>query len=345
MNTVAALSEDARSMSSMPSISGIRISTISTGNMNVLDLMVVSLSIKLRYAQKPIEPIRIDPCHVCGIPGKMTPDIEADRLRGDGMNVLESFSLTGKTAIVTGGAGKYGRQIVAALAEAGAVVYVASRNIDALEAVAREHAEKGEKVIAAYLDQGEEKTVVALRDRIIEEQGRVDVLVNNAVARPMKQLWDDDAARFDESMHINGTGLFLMTRAFGEPMIEQRSGSIINISSMMGMVGIEYDNYDGTDMRGGSPDYFFHRGGTINFTRFCASYFGYHDVRVNTISPGGLDTGAAPRRFVEQYSKRTQLGRMANNTDLKGAVVFLASDASAYVTGVNLPVDGGYTAK
>jgi len=83
----------------------------------------------------------------------------------------------------------------------------------------------------------------------------------------------------------------------------------------------------------------------INFTRFCASYFGRANVRVNCVSPGGLQAPSHPDRFVHQYSERTQLGRMANETDLKGVIVFLASDASAYVTGVNIPVDGGYTAK
>lgn len=261
------------------------------------------------------------------------------------MTVMDMFSLKGRTAVITGGAGLYGRQIVESLAEAGACVYIASRNVKSLEDVAKTHADRGEKVIAASLDLGEESSILALRDRVMSERGRVDVLVNNAVSRPMKKLWDDDAAKFEESMHVNATGLFIITRAFAEPMVQQGSGSIVNISSMMGMVGIEYHNYDGTDMNGGAPDYFFHKAGMINFTRFCASHFGTSNIRVNCISPGGLQMDSMPARFVENYSQRTQLGRLANNTDLKGAVLFLASDASAYITGANLPVDGGYTAK
>jgi len=259
------------------------------------------------------------------------------------MNVMDMFSLEGKVALVTGGAGLYGRQIVEAVAEAGAQTYIASRNLEALEAVASAHRARGEDVTALRLDQGREDSVLALREEILRRSGRVDVLVNNAVSRPMKG-WDDEAARFDESMHVNATGIFMMTRAFGEVMKTQRSGSIINISSMMGMVGVEPLNYAGTDMHGFYPDYFFHKGGLINFTRFCASYFGAHGVRVNCVSPGGLFNNQ-PARFVEQYSQRTCLGRMANQTDLKGVIVFLASDASAYVTGANIPVDGGYTAK
>ena len=260
------------------------------------------------------------------------------------MNVIETFSLRDKVAVVTGGAGLYGRQIVEAVAEAGAETYIASRNLEALEALAATHRKKGERVTALRVDQADEKSVLALRDEIVARSSRVDVLVNNAVARPMKKGWDDDAALFDESMHVNATGIFVVTRAFGEVMKRQRSGSIINISSMMGMVGVEPLNYAGTEMHGFYPDYFFHKGGMINFTRFCASYFGGFNVRVNCVSPGGLFSNQ-PARFVKQYSERTCLGRMANETDLKGVIIFLASDASLYVTGVNIPVDGGYTAK
>ena len=260
------------------------------------------------------------------------------------MNVLDSFSLRGKVALATGGAGLYGRQIVAALAEAGAETYIASRNLSALEEVATVHHARGENVTALQYDQADEESILALRDEIVARCGRIDVLVNNAVARPMRRGWDDDVARFDESMHINAAGIFAITRAVGKVMIERRSGSIINIASMMGMVGVENANYTGTDMHGYYPDYFFHKGGMINFTRFCASYFGVHNVRINAISPGGY-YDRQPEPFVRQYSARTQLGRMANDSDLKGAIVFLASDASLYITGANIPVDGGYTAK
>ena len=261
------------------------------------------------------------------------------------MNVMESFSLKGKVALVTGGAGLYGRQIVEALAEADAEVYMASRGIDALEKLAKEHRSKGRRVTALRMDQGDEPSIHAVRDELLRRSQRLDVLVNNAVSRPAKNGWTDDAALFDESMHVNATGLFMVTRAFGEIMERQRSGSIINIGSMMGMVGVENANYDGTTMQGWYPDYFFHKGGMINLTRFCASYFGRFNVRVNCVSPGGLQTPDHPEPFVRQYNARTQLGRMANETDLKGTIVFLAGDASLYVTGVNLPVDGGYTAK
>lgn len=260
------------------------------------------------------------------------------------MNVMDMLSLKGQTAIITGGAGKYGRQIVEALAEAGADTYIASRNVDALEKVAQEHRGKGEKVTALKLDLGDEQSVVNLRDEVMKRAGKIDILVNNAVARVTKG-WDDNLDNYDTSWRINATGLHAITRTVGKVMEEQKSGSIINISSMMGMVGLENHNYDGTDMGGWSADYFFHKGGMINYTRFCGSYFGRFNVRCNAVSPGGLWIEAHPERFVQNYSERTQLGRMANESDLKGVIVFLASDASAYITGVNIPVDGGYTAK
>lgn len=261
------------------------------------------------------------------------------------MEVGSLFSLRGKVALLTGGAGGYGLQCVRALAEAGARTFIASRNLGALKKVAAGFNERGYDVTPLQFDQGDESSILALRDEVVSRAGTVDVLVNNAVARTMKNGWTDSARAFDESMHINATGLFVITRAVGEVMIAHRSGSIINIGSMMGIVGVEQHNYDGTEMHGWYPDYFFHKGGMINFTRFCASYFGRYGIRVNCISPGGLRSDSHPPRFIENYSRRTQLGRLGNAEDLVGSIIYYASDASGYVTGTNLPLDGGYTAK
>jgi len=261
-------------------------------------------------------------------------------------NILNQFSLKGKTALMTGGAGLFGRQIVAALAEAGARTLIASRDVAALETVAEGHRAQGCDVTALGLDQGDEASVIALRDEVRTRYGCLDILVNNAVLRPMKSGYqgDDAGATFAESMQVNATGLFLITRAFGDLMAEQKSGSIINIGSIQGMIGPEPAIYKGTNMNGWYPDYYFHKGGMINFTRFVGSYYGAHGVRCNCVSPGGF-FNSQPEMFVRQYSEKTFLGRMAGDEDLKGIVVFLASDASAYITGANIPVDGGYTAK
>lgn len=262
------------------------------------------------------------------------------------MNVLESFSLKGKVALLTGGAGLYGRQIVAALAEAGAKLYIASRGIEALEKVAAEERTRGFDVTALQFDLGSNKSIEALHDKIISKNDSFDILVNNAVTRCACSGWDKDMEYYDESLHVNASALFKLSYLFAEDMKKQQSGSIINIGSMMGMVGVEMANYTGTDMgKNQSPIYYYEKGGMINFSRWAASVLGEYNVRVNCLSPGGFNTPDQPEAFVKQYSARTQLGRMANSTDLKGVIVFLASDASAYITGTNIPVDGGYTAK
>ena len=256
-------------------------------------------------------------------------------------SVLETFSLEGRVALVTGGAGLFGRQIVEALAEAGATAIVTSRNVDTLKPHCDAWVNRDLTVHAEALDQEDESSVLALRDRILAQHGRLDVLVNNAVLRPMND-WESGPDDFAKSMAVNATGLFSITKAFGDHMAEQNGGSIINIGSIQGMVGPDYTLYEGLGW-GSPPDYFFHKGGMINFTRYVTARLGPRGVRCNTLSPGGFFNDQ-DTRFVERYNRRTALGRMADDTDLKGALVFLASDASAYVTGINLPIDGGYTA-
>lgn len=259
------------------------------------------------------------------------------------MNILDQFQLKGKTALMTGGAGLYGQQIARALAQAGAKTFMASRNLANLQAQAEVFREEGLDVTACELDQGDEKQILALRDRLVGETGGIDILINNAVIRSMSG-WEDDAENLRKSLDVNITGVFLMTRAFGDHMASRGAGSIINVGSIYGMVAQDYSLYEGTEMRGDIPDYWMHKGSMVQFTRFAAAKLGPRGVRVNCVSPGGLFNHQDPM-FVKRYNARTFLGRMANQTDLMGAIVFLASDASAYITGVNLPVDGGFTAK
>ena len=259
------------------------------------------------------------------------------------MTILDQFSLDGKVVLLTGAAGLYGRGLTAALAEAGAKLVIASRNLDRLQQVAEEETARGYVAVAELLDQGDEASVLALRDRIVAQFGRLDGLVNNSVLRPMRTP-DDPVAAWEESMRVNSTGVFLMMRAFGQTMCSQQSGSIVNISSIQGLVGPSLELYAGTNMGTPPPDYFFHKGGMLNLTRFYASLFGPRGVRVNAVSPGGF-FNHQPEPFLTRYCERTMLGRMADSADLGGAVVFLLSDAARYVTAANLTVDGGYTAK
>ncbi|MDD2707769.1 MAG: SDR family oxidoreductase [Verrucomicrobiae bacterium] len=262
------------------------------------------------------------------------------------MNILEQFSLKGKVALLTGGTGLYGRQILEALVEAGAKTCIASRNAKNLNATLAEYQNKGRTLEILCYDQGDESSILALRNELRQRVQRLDVLVNNAVLRPMlNKGCQDEAAAFAESMRVNATGLFVITRAFGDWMAEEGGGSIVNMGSIHGLIAPDAALYRNTNISGWYPDYFFHKGGMINFTRFIASYYGGKGVRCNCINPGGFQTEKMSETFVRQYCDRTLLGRMASQTDLKGAVIFLASEASAYITGANIPVDGGYTAK
>jgi len=252
-----------------------------------------------------------------------------------------SFSLTGKVILLTGGAGLYGRGLAAQLAETGATLVLASRNVEALEKVATEERALGRIVHARSLDQANEDSIFRLRDSVLAEFGHLDGLVNNAVSRPMKSA-EAPLADWVASMQTNATGLFAITRAFGEVMARRGSGSIVNIGSIQGMVGPDFSLYEGLNMHA-IPDYFFHKAGMANLTRYFAAYYGPRGVRVNCVAPGGFYSGQHPT-FTERYAKATYLGRMADDRDLGGPVIFLLGEAARYVTGVNLPVDGGYTA-
>ena len=157
----------------------------------------------------------------------------------------------------------------------------------------------------------------------------------------MREFGDSlDAWR--SSMEVNATGLFAISRAFLEPMMNAGYGSIVNIGSIQSVVAPDFGNYAGTAMTT-PPDYHFHKHGMVGLTRYLAAWGGPRGVRVNAILPGGFQIDDHREPFISQYCRRVFLGRMARHDDIKGAVVFLASDASAYITGQNLVVDGGYT--
>lgn len=260
------------------------------------------------------------------------------------MSVSELFRLDGAVAIVTGGAGLYGRHIALALAQAGAHIAVASRDLTAVNEFAEELTGQGLSASGHRLDLADEASIVALRHEVSGSFGRIDVLVNNAVARAGTDLQRTTAEDWETTSRVNSRGLFLMTRECGAQMIEQRSGVIVNIASIYGMVGPEFAVYRSTGMT--MPAFYaYDKGGMVNFTRYAACYYAPHGIRVNCISPGGLADGSQPEEFLANYRARVPMGRLAGSEDIKGAVVFLASPASGYVTGVNLPVDGGWTAR
>lgn len=266
---------------------------------------------------------------------------------------MNLFSLENKTAIVTGACGLIGKEHCRALNEAGANVVVL--DVNEKEAVAFA-ASLGEKHLGIAANVTSADSLKEARDKILAKYGSIDVLVNNAAINDMFEnpAMAAEKSKFEnypldmwqKSLDVNVTGVFLCSQVFGTVMAKQGKGSIINIASTYGIVGPDqsiYRNQKGEQTFYKSPAYPATKGAVVNFTRFLAAYWGKDGVRVNTLSPGGVEN-SQDEFFVQNYSNKTALGRMAAPTDYKGAIVFLASDASAYMTGANLVVDGGWTA-
>lgn len=253
------------------------------------------------------------------------------------------FSLRGKIAFVTGGAGRYGVPMAEALGEAGAFVIVGSRRLDRCESLAESLRAKGCEAAAIEIDLADAAAIDRGCASIEGRWGAVDVLVNNAVARSGDALDSMTGLDWDATLAVNARGLFLICQRIGRAMAGRGSGCIVNVASMHGVVAPDFGIYGATGLT--SPaNYAFEKGGMIQFTRYLASLLAPRNVRVNALSPGGLYAASMPKEFLDNYCDRTPLHRMAAPDDIKGPVVFLASDASSYITGCNLVVDGGYTA-
>lgn len=253
----------------------------------------------------------------------------------------DMFDMTGKVVVVTGGAGLLGRSFGSACAARGATVYLA--DIDT-ESLSEASGASGSDIRPVTMDITDEGSVTKALAAIVGQTGRIDVWVNNAYPRT-----DDwglkfeniplDSWRANVDGHLNG--YCLCCQKVAELMKQQGGGSIINIGSIYGIVGPDFSIYEGTGMTMPAA-YAAIKGGVIQFTRYLASYYGSAGVRVNAVSPGGVYNGQDDT-FVSKYSARVPLGRMADPDDIVGAVLFLASDASRYVTGHNLVVDGGWS--
>ncbi len=260
-------------------------------------------------------------------------------------------TLDGRVAVVTGSLGLLGREHLRALGAAGASLVVTDADEKKCEGLAKE---LGGNAIGVGADVTSRADLERLRDRTLERFGRIDVLVNNA-AIDDKVVGSGHGAGdfetfplevFQRSLDVNVTGVFLACQVLGTPMAKAGRGSIVNVASTYGLVAPDQSLYvkpDGTRAMYKGPAYPTTKGALLQFTRYLASYWGRSGVRVNALCPGGVENGQ-DGWFVDAYASRTMLGRMAQRTDYHGAIVFLASDASAYVTGATLVVDGGFTA-
>jgi gluconate 5-dehydrogenase len=254
--------------------------------------------------------------------------------------VTNIFDLSGKTAIVTGGGTGIGRQMAQGLAEAGANLVLCARKAERCEQAASELEQLGVRAIGLGCDVRDPEQVQNVVGRAVEELGGVDVLVNNAGTVWGASPEEMPLEGWQKVIDVNLTAVFLFSQAAGRVMIERGGGVIVNIASVAGL-------------QGGPPEimntivYNASKGGVIAFTRDLACKWAQHGIRVNSIAPGWFPSdmsGYVLERHEERLKQHIPLGRFGGPHDLEGVVVFLASDASAYVTGHTLVVDGGESA-
>lgn len=274
------------------------------------------------------------------------------------MRIQDKFDLTGCVAVVTGGVGLLGAEFCRTLAEAGAVVGVVDLNASASQETADTLTKSGYQSLAVPTDITMPDSVNAMVETVLSTFGRLDILVNSAALDPK---FDPDAIKkgitpgtfedypldqWNAALNVNLTGMFLVTQACAKQMLAQnKKGSIINICSTYGLNGPDQRIYIKDDERVAfKPVYYtVTKAGVLGFTKYLAAYYAETEIRVNALTPGGIFNNHEDY-FVKNYSAKTILGRMAKKDEMNGALLFLASDASSYMTGNNLIVDGGWTA-
>jgi len=272
---------------------------------------------------------------------------------------LDLFRLAGRTALVTGGAGLLGAQFCRTLAQAGAQVVIADVNRQAGEELAFSLSKDGYPVIAVQTDVTDPVSVRNMVAAALKAFGRLDILVNSAVLDPkFDPLHDADVfarpgsgafetfplSAWEQALSVNLTGAFLCCQAGVRPMLEQGGGVIVNLSSIYGLAGPDQRLYlqPGQTPKYKPVYYSVTKAGILGLTRYLATYYAGKNIRANALTPGGVYNGHDDA-FVQAYSARAVLGRMAEVDEMNGALLFLASNASAYMTGANLIIDGGWT--
>jgi NAD(P)-dependent dehydrogenase (short-subunit alcohol dehydrogenase family) len=276
--------------------------------------------------------------------------------------IMDKFNLTGRVAIVTGGPGLLGKEFCRTLAEAGAIVVVADINADGVNALATTLIESGYHAMGVATDITQPDSVHALVEETISTYDRLDILINSAALDPkfdpeaLTKMAEHGAVSgaFEDypldswkaALDVNLTGMFLCCQAAVKPMLAQgKKGSIINICSTYGLAGPDQRIYqrEGKQTSYKPVYYSVTKAGVLGLTRYLSTYYAGTEIRVNALTPGGVFNDH-DEVFLKAYTARTVMGRMANKDEMNGALLFLASDASSYMTGSNLVVDGGWTA-
>jgi NAD(P)-dependent dehydrogenase (short-subunit alcohol dehydrogenase family) len=266
----------------------------------------------------------------------------------------ELFSLANKVVVVTGGAGLLGQVFCQALVDVGAHIAIVDLDLASAETVAKRiNKSDAQRVIAVGSDITSPESVTQMVTNVVKQLGRIDVLVNNAASKGssldafFESFEDYSLKTWREVMSVNIDGLFLVAQAVGKQMKKQGGGSIIQTSSIYGVVAPDQRIYEGSEYNGrpiNTPAVYSASKSAVNgLTNYLATYWASSKIRVNSLTPGGIASGQNSE-FNKKYSNRVPLGRMGEATELVGALIYLASDASSYVTGQNLIVDGGLSA-
>lgn len=277
------------------------------------------------------------------------------------MTLVNLFDLTGRVAVVTGGPGLLGKEFCRTLAEAGAAVVVADLNGEAAQMTTDSLTQAGLTALGLRTDVTDPDSVQSMIKTTLKTYGRLDILVNSAALDPkfdpqaMAALSTHEAVSgafedypltaWQQALDVNLTGLFLCCQGAVPPMLDQGGGVIINICSMYGLVGPDQRLYqrDGVQTAFKPVYYSVTKAGVLGLTRYLATYYAGKNIRVNALTPGGVFNNH-DETFLKAYAARAVMGRMAHKDEMNGAILFLASDASSYMTGSNLVVDGGWTA-
>ena len=266
----------------------------------------------------------------------------------------ELFSLANKVVVVTGGAGLLGQVFCQALVDAGAHVAIVDLDLASAETAAKKiNKTDAQKVVAFESDITSPESVTQMVANVVKQLGRIDVLVNNAASKGssldafFESFEDYSLKTWREVMSVNIDGLFLVAQAVGKQMKKQGGGSIIQTSSIYGVVAPDQRIYEGSEYNGraiNTPAVYSASKAAVNgLTSYLSTYWASSKIRVNSLTPGGIASGQNSE-FNKKYSNRVPLGRMGEASELVGALIYLASDASSYVTGQNLIVDGGLSA-